>query len=762
MTGSIKVFYRVYPTEETDLENVVIDKQSNKVLVRRLQELAKNYTGSKKNFWHFQTDGVFLEARQDHIFEKIALDLLNDVMQGKTAVITAFGQTGSGKTFTVGGLNFAEKDFGLVPRIASAVFEMKREQPRNMKVCIEMSYIEFERSNAVDLLDDHAITHRKPFSKVEVKNEYQALKCIFLGEGRKRFNNAESGYASNLYSTVVTFYVTRRDTDLTNPTKVVSKLHVLDLVGNAYAKSSATHKEAKTIGQANVIKSELEQFVLCLTENMPERIKVKQRTNVLLHYLDGDLSNRHSLVFIGHITRLRADLLVTLSSLRFGAIVKGLKPKISENPYYMNEELELEYLKKELKACQREKYLDSVLLNQNLVFGLSSERIEHVDRTVCDYLNNHLDEMKMLNVADAKMVLERMKYTYKSREESIERLQAENQQLMVKSESSSLKIKSSKSCTNSSTSKNGKKSKESMSLKERRSSSGTLEKKVKIPASTEFHVSTEVSLTHKANKRKSTVENATKRSGRKRSISNTSVDRKDSRASIKSSSSYNPPLPDLVTDNMELWKQFTTSVSYKNTVEEYKFNEKELRSQFKIYLAEVDRLNKLKDTLDKCSRDLVVAQTFRKFNSKDELDENGNLVISFSEKSCQDQLESTRAQLLDQQEQTLKSQEEFKIFFDNRQSLVKKLHADFDAYCAEHNNMPCSNVALVENDLQLFSMNADIDAEKLGRTDEELVTEVPHLNERIKMIKSLQELMLNEMKRRQYAKEKSKIQWKNK
>lgn len=51
------------------------------------------------------------------------------------------------------------------------------------------------------------------------------------------------------------------------------------------------YKNPKEIGLANITKSQMEQFILCLKENIPENIRVRQRTNTLLYYLDGDLSH---------------------------------------------------------------------------------------------------------------------------------------------------------------------------------------------------------------------------------------------------------------------------------------------------------------------------------------------------------------------------------------------------------------------------------------------------------------------------------------
>lgn len=61
-----------------------------------------------------------------------------------------------------------------------------------------------------------------------------------------------------------------------------------DTIGNI----TCFFKKITEVGQANLAKSQLEQFLLILCENVYEKIVVKQRLNILIMYLRDSLNTR--------------------------------------------------------------------------------------------------------------------------------------------------------------------------------------------------------------------------------------------------------------------------------------------------------------------------------------------------------------------------------------------------------------------------------------------------------------------------------------
>lgn len=65
----------------------------------------------------------------------------------------------------------------------------------------------------------------------------------------------------------------------------------MDLAGaDTCGNLTCDYKNPTEVGIGNLAKSQIEQFLLILCENVPKHIKVKQRTNVLLRYINESLS----------------------------------------------------------------------------------------------------------------------------------------------------------------------------------------------------------------------------------------------------------------------------------------------------------------------------------------------------------------------------------------------------------------------------------------------------------------------------------------
>lgn len=204
------------------------------------------------------------------------------------------------------------------------------------------------------------------------------------------------------------------------------------------------------------------------------------------------------------------------------------------------------------------------------------------------------------------------------------------------------------------------------------------------------------------------------KTNRKKS-SNTSIKERDSKSSVKSLD-VQMPIPEVIPEKQDMWRRFASSSPYKERVEEYKQNEQDIKSSFFSYVHEIKKLQKMKDEVDKHVHDLLLvtnqllwiflqnryllqAQTYRKFNSKDEFDEHGLLVLSYAEKKCNERLDETREMLVEQQEITLTVQETLKVFLANRQNIIKRAESEFDQFCDENYQVPSEDIEMVQNDL---------------------------------------------------------------
>ncbi|XP_060529875.1 kinesin-like protein KIF9 isoform X2 [Cylas formicarius] len=580
LRDNVKVFYRIFPTEQQSTPHIRLDRDSRKIFVRNLQELSKKFLEEKTSYWEFDSDGLFANVEQDVIYSEVVSGVVENVANGYTSVIIAYGQSSSGKTFTVGGLHFTEEDFGILPRAVKHLFYIKSLQPKNAKMSIYISCLEFDGKFAVDLLKEVPnivnLYKTKDATKIKISTEYEALKYIFIAEGRKTFAENCEGYLSNIYTSVVTFHVTLKNSDLTDPRELISRLHIIDLAGNDYAANRGRFsKRSNQIGGANVTKSNLEQFVICLRENTQHSVKLKYRSHCLLYYLDGDLSNNNMLRFIGHIKTSKQDLKLTISTLRFGNLVMGLKP---QRKYVNNGELKMHYL--------NEAHLNPELLNEDLTGALNEENIFHIDRTIEEFLKNNINEITLMNVADAAVALKKLRELCQQYENEIKQLR---EATSSRSEAS-LKQEMLQQEQGSQIESGTKVSSKKMSRKSKGSATNDLR--------SSGNASTDVSFSQ-------TLINTTQQtpSQDKNRPSLESVGKYDSTSSYRNS--Y-PSSPEKVCDVEDMWKIFSSQSScYRETLEEYKRNETYIHDSYRIFLDEVKKMQKLKSHVDKCIIELI-------------------------------------------------------------------------------------------------------------------------------------------------------------
>lgn len=77
---------------------------------------------------------------------------------------------------------------------------------------------------------------------------------------------------------------------------------------------------------------------------------------------------------------------------------------------------------------------------------MNCDRLKQLNNLVQDYLADKVDEISVVNIADAMLVLQNLKATFKETQNEIKKLQNENRSLAAKQKSdTSLKQRSSKS-----------------------------------------------------------------------------------------------------------------------------------------------------------------------------------------------------------------------------------------------------------------------------------------------------------------------------
>ncbi|KAJ1515704.1 Kinesin- protein 6 [Coelomomyces lativittatus] len=156
---AIRIFARIRPSPRVNPKVYVDQPTPNEEGAPQLHfHVPKNESQGQinhtKEHFGFRFDRVFdTQVSQEEVFEHVAKDSIDSVLNGFNATIFAYGQTGSGKTFTITGGAERYADRGLIPRSIQYVFKKIKENPSRNFQCF-ISYLEIYNEIGYDLLDE--------------------------------------------------------------------------------------------------------------------------------------------------------------------------------------------------------------------------------------------------------------------------------------------------------------------------------------------------------------------------------------------------------------------------------------------------------------------------------------------------------------------------------------------------------------------------------------------------------------------------------
>ncbi|KAI4462284.1 kinesin-related [Holotrichia oblita] len=768
-----KIYFRILPLPKICWENVKVLDDKETIYVRYRQELEASINVERPSYWCFKTDGVFYNNTQSEIYDTVVPELLEHVIKGRHGIIFCFGQTGAGKSLTTIGIENSYEDRGIIPRLITNLFRLREEFKNKFKMCFKLSYIEATKTHIRDLLKpeetNYDIHSLKEVSSQCFTNEPEMLKAVYKAEGRKTLSK-NTFYQSHTANSVMTITVISRHINDSSLVKTYSKIHVVDLAGaDTVGNKPSMEKNATEIGTGNLAKSHLEQFLLVLIENIPEQIIVKQRLNILIHYLKDCLNSSSILRFIGHIRVDDENLLITLSMLRFGQIVRGLKPKKMKLNTCDDTETKIKYLEAELKEIKMQKDIDSMIHNEDLRNNISEDRMNQLRCLAEDYLQNRVDEIAVFTLADINTILQIFRTLFKQMESEKSIVQDSGP---VKYETYSSRRSSSKSVISQKSSrKQSAKSRDSLrqsrQMKEKMSKSRSLTARSVSKGSNKSadHKAAEgvpVSRLDVLNNIKS-KESLSKDKGVKRS----KISRKPSGSRRKSSTSDSQHekileetmmLPETLPSPSDAWRNFIESDLYnynelKEQMDEHECQIKRLNGR---YIEEVKKLNTLREWLDLCRGKLCELKRQQELFGKIERDEQGDIIKTEQEIACDEMLSNGERQLVQQQETCLTIQTELQLYLQLYNDKRKKIDESFDAFCAEkYQTAVAMDNRSNESEIAVYTLNKGNDDERLLTQDslvlvkDEKINDLHALNNEYEGLKLLASKQREQMLRQQ-------------
>ena len=167
MGKTIKVCVRTRPTAQFAAGHIAIDADRNAITIDKGHEASPDgVCNNAQSRFDFRFHHVLHNASQDTVYETLARDVVQDVVDGINGTIMTYGQTGSGKTFTMLGdmNNYVHR--GVAPRALAHVFAdvAARIETQYTVVC---TYMEIYNERIFDLL--------KALGDEDARNDYQIV-----------------------------------------------------------------------------------------------------------------------------------------------------------------------------------------------------------------------------------------------------------------------------------------------------------------------------------------------------------------------------------------------------------------------------------------------------------------------------------------------------------------------------------------------------------------------------------------------------------
>ena len=317
MGKTIKVCVRTRPTAQFAAGHIAIDADRNAITIDKGHEASPDgVCNNAQSRFDFRFHHVLHNASQDTVYETLARDVVQDVVDGINGTIMTYGQTGSGKTFTMLGdmNNYVHR--GVAPRALAHVFAdvAARIETQYTVVC---TYMEIYNERIFDLLkalgdedarNDYQIVEEKGgrgvfvrgLTEVEVASEAEALNLLYSGQLARTTAQHKLNRNSNRSHSIFTVTLRQQSRSGVSEKVVTSKLNLVDLAGSerlkktmegadgtAYDVDATMKKESMYINQSLTY---LEQCVVGLSKRAPQHVAYRQTklTGVLKDSLGGN------------------------------------------------------------------------------------------------------------------------------------------------------------------------------------------------------------------------------------------------------------------------------------------------------------------------------------------------------------------------------------------------------------------------------------------------------------------------------------------
>lgn len=330
---NVRVYIRVRPLNKKEkVQNVrcVVHTDCKENLLTLIRPGGPNEKAEKPKSFKF--DHVFPEATsQIDIYRRVALPVVDKVLNGYNGTIFAYGQTGTGKTYTMSGYHKSDDLKGIIPNTFSHIFsQIARSNDKTFVVTV--TYVEIYNEDIRDLLSKNNKleireipqlgVYIKDLMGCPVSSVESMIDLMNRGNTNRITRSTMMNDVSSRSHAIFSIRIEMKDR-VTNKS-ATGKLNLVDLAGSErLAKTQATGERLREASSINQSLSVLGNVISALVDGKSTHIPY--RNSKLTRLLKDSLGGNSKTAMIAMLSPSELDYEESLCTLRYASRVKFIK-----------------------------------------------------------------------------------------------------------------------------------------------------------------------------------------------------------------------------------------------------------------------------------------------------------------------------------------------------------------------------------------------------------------------------------------------------
>lgn len=330
---NVSVYIRVRPLNKKEKsENVrsAIHLETSENLLSLIKPCGN--LGKPEKPKTFKFDHIFPESTtQMEIYRRVALPVVDKVLNGYNGTIFAYGQTGTGKTYTMSGYQKSDDLKGIIPNTFSHIFsQIARANDKTFVVTV--TYVEIYNEEIRDLLSKNNKleireipslgVYIKDLMGCPVSSVESMVDLMNRGNTNRITRSTMMNDVSSRSHAIFSIRIEMKD-KVTNKS-TTGKLNLVDLAGSErLAKTQATGERLREASSINQSLSVLGNVISALVDGKGSHIPY--RNSKLTRLLKDSLGGNSKTAMIAMLSPSELDYDESLCTLRYASRVKFIK-----------------------------------------------------------------------------------------------------------------------------------------------------------------------------------------------------------------------------------------------------------------------------------------------------------------------------------------------------------------------------------------------------------------------------------------------------